>query len=360
MSDWSLPPLSVGEFTPAFAAWTRGNSNFHFTTLAGRHVLLGFMPRDPARRAAAQARLDRVRQRFDGLNLACFLVATDAEAEATALDQLPGLRWFFDPRGEVSRLYGARDADDADQPYWLLLDPMLRVLNKAPLEAPEPLLAELATLPQIAQDPALSLDAPVLILPRVFDPEMCNRLIAYYDARGGARSGVMRDVGGKTIGVLDAFKSRRDVLVEEEPFRRELISRLERALIPMIARTYQFQATRLERYLVACYDAAEGGYFKPHRDDETFATAHRRFAVSINLNAEDFDGGDLRFPEFGQRTYRPPTGGAVVFCCSLQHEATRVTRGRRYAFLPFLYDEAGQRIREQNQALLDQSPAVSR
>ena len=39
------------------------------------------------------------------------------------------------------------------------------------------------------------------------------------------------------------------------------------------------------------------------------------------------------------RTYRPPTGGAVVFCCSLQHEATPVTRGRRYAFLPFLYGE---------------------
>ena len=111
---------------------------------------------------------------------------------------------------------------------------------------------------------------------------------------------------------------------------------------------FQFKVTRLERYLVACYDAADGGYFRPHRDNETLGTAHRRFAVSINLNAEQFEGGDLRFPEFGTRTYRPPTGGAVVFCCSLQHEATPVTRGRRYAFLPFLYDEAGQAIRNAN------------
>jgi hypothetical protein len=37
-----------------------------------------------------------------------------------------------------------------------------------------------------------------------------------------------------------------------------------------------------------------------------------------------------------------------VFCCSLQHEALPVTKGRRYAFLPFLYDEAGERVRAEN------------
>ena len=50
--------------------------------------------------------------------------------------------------------------------------------------------------------------------------------------------------------------------------------------------------------------------------------------MTINLNADDYEGGDLRFPEFGPRTYRAPTGGAVVFSCSLLHEATPVTRGR--------------------------------
>jgi predicted 2-oxoglutarate/Fe(II)-dependent dioxygenase YbiX len=42
----------------------------------------------------------------------------------------------------------------------------------------------------------------------------------------------------------------------------------------------------------------------------------------------------------------------VVFSCSLLHEATPVTRGRRYAFLPFLYDEAGAAIREKNSGFL--------
>ena len=44
----------------------------------------------------------------------------------------------------------------------------------------------------------------------------------------------------------------------------------------------------------------------------------------------------------------PPTGGAVVFSCSLLHEATPVTSGKRYAFLPFLYDEEGARIGQKN------------
>jgi predicted 2-oxoglutarate/Fe(II)-dependent dioxygenase YbiX len=79
------------------------------------------------------------------------------------------------------------------------------------------------------------------------------------------------------------------------------------------------------------------------------ATSHRRFAVSLVLNTGQFEGGSLRFPEFGGRLYSPPeAGGAVVFSCSLLHEAMPVTRGKRYVFLPFLYDEEGARQREDN------------
>ena len=84
----------------------------------------------------------------------------------------------------------------------------------------------------------------------------------------------------------------------------------------------------MERYIVACYDAESGGHFNAHRDDTTFGTAHRRFACTINLNAENYDGGDLSFPEFGTRRYRAPTGGAVVFSCSLLHKVDTVTRGQ--------------------------------
>ena len=69
--------------------------------------------------------------------------------------------------------------------------------------------------------------------------------------------------------------------------------------------------------------------------------------MSVNLN-DDFDGGELVFPEYGPRRYKVPAGCAVVFSGSLLHCVTPVTRGRRYAYLPFLYDEAAARVREAN------------
>ena len=51
----------------------------------------------------------------------------------------------------------------------------------------------------------------------------------------------------------------------------------------------------------------------------------------------------------------PPTGGAVVFSCGLLHEATPVTRGERFAFLPFLYDDAAAQVRATNNKYLDES-----
>ena len=352
-----LPPLSIGEFAPRFAAASVTNPKFYFSTMAGRYVLLGFLPRDPAARAAMTAAFEPLRARFDDFNFIAFFVASDAPTIATAQDRVPGQRWFFDPDAEVGRLYGALDADGTERPQWVLMDPMLRILDKAPAQDGAAFFARVAALPPVNRHAGPPLVAPVAIVPRVLEPELCRRLIALYEAQGGAISGVMRDIGGKTVGVVDKMKSRRDTTIEDEDLKKIINARLSRRLIPEIRRTLQFQATRVERYIVACYDASEGGYFRPHRDNETLATRHRRFAVSINLNAEEFEGGDLRVPEFGTRTYRPPTGGAVVLCCSLQHEATPVTRGRRYAFLPFLDDEEGQRIREESAAFLETQPA---
>ena len=344
----TLAPLSVGEFAPWFCAATPNNPNFHFNTLAGRFVLLAFLPPPGEARDRAMAAFEAHAGAFDDRKLTCFMVLHDAASIAAARNRPTGLRWFLDAEGELSRLYGALGDDGGEAPFWMLLDPMLRVFARAPMGDEAAIFGTIERLPALADHAAAPLSAPVLIVPRVFEPQICRRLIACYEADGGSPSGVMRDVDGKTVGVMDDFKRRRDVIIADEGFRKELLVRLRRRLLPEIKRVFQFEATRLERYIVACYDAADGGYFKPHRDNETLATAHRRFAVSINLNAEAFEGGDLRYPEFGPRTYRPPTGGAVVFCCTLQHEATPVTKGTRYAFLPFLYDEAGASIRQAN------------
>ncbi len=343
-----LPALSVGEFAPWFVAPTPNSPHFNFNTLAGRYVLLAFLPPPGAARDRALAAFDAHAGLFDDLKLTCFMVLRDAPSIAVAKNRARGLRWFLDAEGEISRLYGTLAAEGREAPFWLLLDPFLRVLSSAPMGRRGRIFNEIADLPALADYAGVPLCAPVLIAPRIFEPDLCKRLIAYYEADGGTPSGVMRDVDGKTVGVLDDFKRRKDVTVVDEDLRRDI---LVRPAPPAAAGNPAGLPVRGDPDRALPGRRLRRGrrrLFRPHRDNLSLGTAHRRFAVSINLNAEAFEGGDLRFAEFGPRTYRPPTGGAVVFCCSLLHEATPVTRGRRYAFLPFLYDEAGARIRAEN------------
>jgi predicted 2-oxoglutarate/Fe(II)-dependent dioxygenase YbiX len=92
-------------------------------------------------------------------------------------------------------------------------------------------------------------------------------------------------------------------------------------------------------------------HFHRHRDNINAGALHRRFALSINLN-KDFEGGDLMFPEFGRKTYRPSEGGALVFSCGALHQVTPVTKGKRYAFLAFMYGEEDAAKREGNNSRL--------
>jgi len=350
--------LTIGGPAPWFAAPTPSSSPFHLSSLGGRYVLLAFLP-DPSPEAnAAWAHVQAHRKLFDDVNLVAFGVLRHPAAIAAAKDQLPGVRWYLDHDGAISRLYGALDEAGVATPRWVLLDPTLRVLEVTPLDQAPALFVRLAMLGDADRHAGTPMNAPVLIVPRVFEPALCRRLIEEYDKQGGAISGVMREVGGMTVPVVDSFKKRRDAIIDDPELREALRVRIVRRLLPQIELAFQFKATRLERYIVACYDAEEGGYFRPHRDNISKATAHRQFAVSINLNSEEFEGGDLRFPEFGRRTYRPPTGGAVVFSCSLLHEATNVAKGRRYAFLPFLYDDASAKVREANEQYLVTTPAA--
>jgi len=350
-------PILPGEPVPWFRARAIGGSdNYVFDTAAGRFILLLFLGRAGEPPAAEALRcVERHRALFDD-RLACFFGITSDPEDATTgrvAQQLPGIRFFLDPAGGLARLFGAEPADgeESERRHWLLLDPMLRAVGAFPLDAGEAAVA--ALIKAVAHLPQPDW-APVLMAPNIFEPALCERLIGVYRDSGGEPSGFMREIDGKTRLVTDpSHKMRRDAEVRDESLCALLRARISARLTPMVKRAFQFEATRMERYIVGCYEAG-AGHFRPHRDNTTKGTAHRRFAVTINLNAGDYEGGDLRFPEFGGRTYRPPTGGAVVFSCSLLHEATPVTRGTRYAFLPFLYDEPAARLREANNPHLDE------
>ncbi len=115
-------------------------------------------------------------------------------------------------------------------------------------------------------------------------------------------------------------------MIVEPQLREAIRDRIVRRLVPEIERYFQFNVTRMDRYMVSCYEATRGGHFSCHRDNVNAGARHRRFAASINLSS-DYEGGTLR-------------------------QVAPVTKGKRHAFVPFFYGEADAALRMQNYALL--------
>ena len=179
--------------------------------------------------------------------------------------------------------------------------------------------------------------APVLVVPDVLDPGQCARLIALWQSEN-AVAGFTRKEGNRSVTVFDeSIKVRRDHDIHEADAIAQLNHRFSRRLMPEIFKAFRFRVREAEHFRVACYESADGGHFAAHRDNTSPGTARRQLAMSLNLNAGEYEGGSLRFPEYGPNLYMPETGCAVVFSCSLLHEAQAVTRGRRFALLSFFF-----------------------
>ena len=359
--------LAPGDPAPWFHQRSTSNADYAFDTAAGRYIVLCFFASagDAIGHAAMESVLAR-RQQFDDVRFSFFGVSLDPrdETEGRLRESLPGIRFFWDWNGAVSCLYGAlpKGAEPGKAPvtarrFWIVLDPTLRVLLVVPF-APDgsdgaTLFGYLDRLPPPERFAGIEVQAPILYLPNVFEPEFCRRLVSLYQAHGGEESGFMRDVDGKTVMLQNpAHKRRRDYTIEDPELIRQTQIRVLRRIYPEILKVYSFNATRMERYIIACYSAEDSAHFRAHRDNTTKGTAHRRFAVSINLNSE-FEGGEVSFPEYGPRSFKPPPGGAVIFPCALLHAVSQVTRGSRYAFLPFLYDDEAAKLREANDKFLE-------
>ncbi len=358
-------PPRMYEAVPRFSAPSPRNPSFSFSTLGGRPIALTFFgsAASPAAQELVRSLQEAAEATRDSGPIFCGVSNDPRDESERKLEERPTFVLFWDFEKTLAEAFGvlAYSQDNPHptfKPQTFIIDPRLRLFRVIPITDPKTHLQQvLGAARACALAPFEGRQAnwaPVMELPRVFEPELCRKLIEYYQGKGGEPSGFMRQVEGKTVGILDPkFKRRRDVSIGDEALLQAARIRVQRRLVPEIFRAFQFRVTRIERDIVACYDAEEGGYFNPHRDNTTSGTLHRRFACTINLNSEEFDGGELRFPEFGQASYKPPTGGACIFSCSLLHQALPVTRGTRYVYLPFLYDDEGAKIRSANQATID-------
>ena len=116
-------------------------------------------------------------------------------------------------------------------------------------------------------------------------------------------------------------KRSADVLVpqDENPTNTLIRTRIVRRVMPELSRVFSFDAQAYEIGRIGCYDSSDSGFFRPQRDILSDDDKNpRKFELRLNLN-DDYTGGALRFPEYGERTYSTPRGARGVFSCSLLH-----------------------------------------
>lgn len=252
---------------------------------------------------------------------------------------------FHDPDGRVHAAYGASDAD----PVAVVLDANVRVLATAPVQGVEAPVATITSLLPAAVVDAAVVDAgavaprtaPVLFVPDALSLQLCDELIRRWHTEGSVATGVETVVDGERAEATDVRrKRRRDHVVTDGALLRRLTQHVGARVFPELQKAFAFGAGGFEGFKIGCYTADDRGHFEAHRDNLSTGTAHRRFGLTLNLN-EDYDGGELRFPEYGAARYRPAAGEALLFSGSHLHEVVPVERGRRFVLLSFVLARGG-------------------
>ncbi len=190
----------------------------------------------------------------------------------------------------------------------------------------------------------ISQPAPVILLPNLLSPDVCRSLIERFENSRTMDGEIARvDAAGNVQSVVDhSKKCRRDMPISPDDGQfGGLRGTLLRRCAPEVSRAFQVRVAHIDRILISRYDAG-AGWFRRHRDNAAANIAFREFALSVNLNTGEYDGGHVLFPEYNDHRYRAPAGGGVVFSSAVLHEVAPVTAGHRYVLLTFLHSEAAE------------------
>ena len=247
---------------------------------------------------------------------------------------------FHDPQGMVHAAYGVAADDD---PTVVVLDPNVRValahVHRDSLPTRARVASAVAEVTIDGEGSTIRRHAPVLLIPHALDLALCTRLIELWESSDTTETGVEATIGAVRGEATDlSRKRRRDHTITDAGLLRMLSSHVGRRVMPELRKAFAYEAKRFEGFKIGCYRAEDEGFFTAHRDNISPTTAHRKFALTLNLN-EDYAGGELRFPEYGPDRYRPAAGEALVFSGAHLHEVLPVSRGRRFVLLSFLFGD---------------------
>ena len=320
--------LEAGDIAPPFRLATADGEKIDSGAdhISGKVLVLLFMPSGLAPPVGLTALAEQAR----GMGGRCFLIAAEPK------DAPAGFEPLADRNDQVAVRYGTQGA-----PQIVIVAPNQHVAAIGPEAG-----VAAAALERIAarrRDPANH--PPILIVPDVLSRADCQRLISVFATQGNTylepgHGEPPPGIGDHKMRILEyGRKDRIDHRIMSPETSAFIDARLKRRLLPAIHKCFQYEVTKREMFRIGCYEGERGGQPIGHRDNSQANVAYRRFACSINLNTEQFDGGGLRFLEYGDHEYRPETGAAIVFSSSVLHEAMHVTSGKRYVLLVNLYGE---------------------
>ena len=164
----------------------------------------------------------------------------------------------------------------------------------------------------------------------MLSPEYCVELIDLWQRE--------HHEGGFSTGKANTYDPEKKKTLEHVIADPDLVRRLNvtlaRRISPELAKVFNFrQPFQFDAPVVMSYQPERRDFFGLHRDD--LRPRNRRiFAMSLNLN-DDFEGGELVFPEYSPHGYKMPAGAACIFACGLLHAARPVTCGQRFVLTNF-------------------------
>ena len=338
--------LAAGDRTPNFVLPdASGKFSMFYDRVTGRPTVLLVAPSfHPPVLPSALLGFESAAEKFDAMGVDIFCVSMAGKEAVEGCS--PKMHLWADPEHKISQALLQQLGFSGPKPLSggkvvaALLDSnqrLLAMMDGDNGELSERVLAFYSSRPALPPAQVRHATAPVLIMPDLLDPAMCKALIDRFESGQVEEGAVGSVIAGKEVERLHHERKKRlDHKIEDAETNKVLQQIIGRRVMPELSKSSHFGGFRFDRFLVCRYAADREDRFRTHRDNVSPETADRKFAMTLNLNGDEYEGGELVFPEYGPDRYKPGNGGAVIFSCSLLHEALPVTKGVRYALLTFL------------------------
>ena len=186
--------LTAGDPAPWIVTQGIGKPHLHLASHGGRYLVLGFF--GDAADQWGKATLEtarKIRNMLDDRTLTFFGVTWTRQNEEQGLikDEMPGIRFLLDYDGAACRAFGVLplDVESAEafqypRRRWIVLDPQLRVMAVFPFKPDGSDGNELINFVSRLLPPdhfaGFEMPVPVMAVPFVFEPKLCQQLIDYY------------------------------------------------------------------------------------------------------------------------------------------------------------------------------------